>query len=413
MPHEALWHPHTRMPLDPADRIVITRGEGVYLWTVDGHRLLDATSGLWYANIGHGRREIADAVSQQLARLETYHLFGRFANDRAIKLADRLVDLGPIPDAKVFWTSGGSDAVELACKLVRRFWQVVGEPQRRTIVTRESSFHGLHAYGTSISGLDFNREGYGSDSLVPDTLRVPHDDLAAAIACIDEHGAQRIAAVVIEPVMGTGGIIALTPGYLAGLAQACRERGILLIVDEVMNGFGRTGSMFASPRFGLDPDIVLFAKGITSGYAPLGGVLIGRRVWQPFYGEQAPILRHGLTYSGHAAACAAADANLDILEKEDLVNQVKDLMPLLAEGLDSLADHPRVAGVRQAPAFLGGVVVDPGLDAEQVARKCIELGVATRVLPGGVLQVSPPFIATPGELEQIVATIAQALLLAA
>lgn len=405
---DALWHPQARQPVRSEDRVVITRGEGAYVWRDTGQRLLDATAGLWHANVGHGRNEIAAAVAAQLRTLETYHLFGRFANDRAIALADRVAGLGPIPDAKVFWTSGGSDAVDLACKLVRRYWQVVGRTGKRAILTREGSFHGLHAFGTSIGGLAANREGYGG-VLVGDTHLLPRDDLAGAIRVIDQVGADQIAALVVEPVMGTGGVLGPQPGYLEGLAAACAERDILVVVDEVMNGFGRAGAWFASQRFALAPDLVLMAKGITSGYAPLGGVLIGARVWEPFYAADAPVFRHGLTFSGHAAACAAADANLDILAREGLVEQVAVLIPMLAEALGTLTSHPRVVDVRAVPALVGGVVIDPALDAEEVARDCVERGVITRALPGGVLQVSPPFVVGDAELALITEVIGTAL----
>lgn len=405
---DALWHPQARQPVRSEDRVVITRGEGAYVWRDTGQRLLDATAGLWHANVGHGRHEIAAAVAAQLRTLETYHLFGRFANDRAIALADRVAGLGPIPDAKVFWTSGGSDAVDLACKLVRRYWQVVGRAGKRAILTREGSFHGLHAFGTSIGGLAANREGYGG-VLVGDTHLLPRDDLAGAIRVIDQVGADQIAALVVEPVMGTGGVLGPQPGYLEGLAAACAERDILVVVDEVMNGFGRAGAWFASQRFALSPDLVLMAKGITSGYAPLGGVLIGARVWEPFYAADAPVFRHGLTFSGHAGACAAADANLDILAREGLVEQVAALIPMLAEALGTLAGHPRVVDVRAVPALVGGVVVDPALDAEEVARDCVERGVITRALPGGVLQVSPPFVVGDAELALITEVVEAAL----
>lgn len=405
-----LWHPVAHMPSVLDDRIVITRGQGSHLWTTDGRRLLDATSGLWYANVGHGRKEIAAAAAAQMERLETYHLFGRFANDRALALAERVAALAPIADARVFWTSGGSDAVDLACKLARRFWQHEGRPEKTAIVSRHNAFHGLHGFGTSIAGLESNRAGYGSDSLVPETLRISVDDLAAAERAIDDFGPERIAAVVAEPVIGTGGVIVPPPGYLTGLQALCRAREILFVVDEVMTGFGRVGTLFACERYGLEPDMLLIAKGITSGYAPLGGVLVAPRVHEPFFrGEDAPIFRHGLTYSGHATACAAADANLDILEREQLVERAAALEPALVAALAPLAGHPLVAEVRSGGGFLAGVRLHADVPGEDVARASIERGVISRVVTDNVLQVCPPFVVEAEDLTLIAETMAAAL----
>jgi adenosylmethionine-8-amino-7-oxononanoate aminotransferase len=241
-----------------------------------------------------------------MVKLETYHIFGRFVNDQALGLAERLAGLAPIDDPKVILNSGGSDAIDVACKLARRHWQREGRTSKRTILSREHAYHELHAYGTSIAGLDFNREGYGTPSLVPETARVPVHDIDALAATIASIGAENIAALVTEPIQGTGGVNPPTPGYLEAVQQLCHKHDILLIVDEVITGFGRTGHMFATDRFGLEPDLITFAKGVTSGYAPLGGVLVAPKIWQPFYVDDAatPILRHGATYAGHATACA-------------------------------------------------------------------------------------------------------------
>jgi adenosylmethionine-8-amino-7-oxononanoate aminotransferase len=398
------------MPSVAGDRLVITRGEGAYVETSDGRRLLDATAGLWHANIGHGRASMARAAARQMKRLETYHLFGRFANLPALELAERVAAAGPVPDAKVFWTSGGSDAVELACKLARRLWQHEGRAAKRVIVSREQAYHGLHGFGTSIAGLASNREGYGSESLIPETLLVANAGLDAALGSIDAIGPERVAAVVAEPIMGTGGVIAPPPGYLPGLQDYCRAHDILFVVDEVITGFGRAGALFACERFGLEPDMVLMAKGITSGYAPLGGVLIGPRVWQPFFdGEDAPVFRHGLTYSGHATACAVAQENLDVLEQEGLVARAATLELALRRILAPLADHPLVAEVRSTAGFMAGVRLVADAPGELIARGCIERGVITRVITDNVLQICPPFVVGEDELRQIADVLAASL----
>jgi adenosylmethionine-8-amino-7-oxononanoate aminotransferase len=406
----ALWSAQAHMPTALRSRVTIVEGRGAYVTTSEGAQLLDAPAGLWHANVGHGRESIARAAYEQMCRLETYHVFGRFVNEVAVSLAERVTALGPIPDAKVFWTSGGSDSVDLACKLARRHWQLAGRPDKKIILSREGGYHGLHAFGTSIAGLPYNREGYGTDSLVPETARIPTNDLAAVEELIDEIGPERIAAIVAEPVIGTGGVIAPAPGYLDGLQRLARRHDILLVADEVITGFGRTGAMFACERFGIEPDLVLMAKGITSGYAPLGGVLVAPRVWEPFFaGDDAPILRHGITYSGHATACAVAHANLDILEQEGLVERAGELEGVLHAAVQPLADHPLVAEVRSGTGFLAGVRLRADVPADAIADACIRAGLLIRPIHDNTLHISPPFVLTDDEVAFIGKTIGAAL----
>jgi putrescine---pyruvate transaminase len=405
----ALWHGQAHMPSVLRDPITIVLGQGAYLETSTGQRLLDATAGLWHANIGHGRQELAQAAYDQMRVLETYHVFGRFANDRAIELAERIVASGPVDEAKVIWTSGGSDAVDVACKLARRHWQLEGRPGKQIIMSREKSYHGLHAFGTSIAGLDFNREGFGSESLVPETVRVPHLDLGAIEAEIEAIGSDHIAAIIAEPIMGTGGVIPPTPDFLPELQRLTRKHSILLIADEVITGFGRTGSMFACRRYGIEPDMLLLAKGITSGYAPLGGVLVAPNVHDKFFrGEQAPIFRHGLTYSGHATCCAIAEANLDVLENEALVARAAVLEQVLADSVVVLERNRSVREVRVG-GFMAGVQLQEGLEASRVADRCIASGVAMRAINDNTLQVCPPFIVDDDEVRLIISAIEQAV----
>jgi adenosylmethionine-8-amino-7-oxononanoate aminotransferase len=407
---ERLWHPQAHMPTVATSRCVIASGDGAYVTTEAGQRLLDLPAGLWHANVGHGRQRLADVAARQLATLETYHLFGGLANRPALDLAERVVDLGPVPDAKVFWTSGGSDAVDTACKLARRYWQLAGQPSKRVIVSREGAYHGLHGFGTSIAGLDFNRQGYGAESLVPETARVPRDDLAGTEAVIEHIGPDSIAALFVEPVIGTGGVFAPPPGYLEGLARLCRSYDILLVVDEVITGFGRAGRWFASERWGLRPDMVLMAKGITSGYLPLGGVLVAPRLWEPFFiGEDAPIFRHGLTYSGHATACAVALANLDILAEEELLPRVQELEGVLAAALKPLADSALVREVRAGVGLLAGVQLRPEVPGARVVDACLGRGVLTRLIIDNTLHVSPPFVVTDDDLRHAADVISGAL----
>jgi adenosylmethionine-8-amino-7-oxononanoate aminotransferase len=318
--------------------------------------------------------------------------------------------LSPIEDPKVFWGSGGSDAVDTAAKLARRYWQLGGQTNKRIIISREGAYHGLHAFGTSLAGISFNREGYGSESLIPETARVPTNDADALEATILHLGADHVAAVFAEPVVGTGGVIFPAPGYLDRVEAICREHDVLLVLDEVITGFGRTGEMFGAQRFGVSPDMLLMAKGITSGYAPLGGVLIAPRVWSPFFDSaQAPIFRHGVTYSGHATACAVAQVNLDVLAEEELVARVAELTPELQRAVAPLGGHALVQEVRTGDALLAGVQLRDDVPGDQVARACIEQGVLFRVLTGNTVQISPPFIVEPADLERIGATLQGAL----
>jgi adenosylmethionine-8-amino-7-oxononanoate aminotransferase len=407
----SLWSAQAHMPTVLSNRVVITGGQGAYLTTSDGGTLLDATAGLWHANIGHGREAVAKAAYDQMRKLETYHVFGRFTNDVALSLADRVAALGPIPNAKVIFNSGGSDSVDQACKIARRHWQLEGKPNKKTILSRTFAYHGLHAYGTSVAGLDFNREGHGAESLVPETARIPTNDLAGVQALVDDIGPDNIAAIITEPIMGTGGVIAPAEGYLEGLQEIARKNDILLIIDEVITGFGRAGTMFASERFQLQPDMLLMAKGITSGYAPLGGVLISEKIWGRFYSSpDAPIMRHGVTYSGHATACAVAHANIDILENEGLVSRSLELEGVLHRALSPLADHPLVDEIRSGVGFMAGVQLVSEVDAEAVANTCIDEGrVIVRPLRGNTLQICPPFVVTEEDIDRIARTIENTL----
>lgn len=403
----ALWPAQAHTPTVLGRQLVIETGEGSYVTTTDGRRLFDGTAGLWHANIGHARPELAEAARDQMLRLETYHTFARYSNDRAMELGERLAALSPIERSKVILNSGGSDAIDVACKLARRHWQLQGRTEKTIVLSRDFAYHGLHAFGTSIGGLDFNREGYGTESLVPETERVSLHDLDAVTATIERLGGDRIAAIVTEPIQGTGGVNPPAPGYLEGLERLAREHDILLIADEVITGFGRTGEWFASERYGMSPDLITFAKGVTSGYAPLGGVLVSPRVWEQFYVDapETPIFRHGATYAGHATAAAVALANLDVLEREGLVARAGELETVLRAELESLAArNDAVAEVRVA-GFLGGVTLADGLRAEDASDALIELGFIARPLRGNTLQISPPFIATDAELSALVSAI--------
>ena len=405
----ALWSAQAQMPSIEGRQMVIDRGDGCYLMTVDGARLFDGSAGLWHTSIGHGRPEMAEAAAAQIAKLETYHVFGRFANDRALELTDRLAAMSPIMDPRIILNSGGSDAGDVACKLARHYWQVMGKPEKRYIISRDNAYHGLHAFGTSVAGLAFNREGFGV-SLIPETMRVSREDIAEVERQILSLGPENIAAFIAEPIIGAGGVYPPAPGYLQGIQRLCAEHDILFILDEVITGFGRTGAMFASDRYGLAPDMITVAKGITSGYAPLGGVLVSHRVWEPYFsrGVDSPIFRHGVTYSGHATAAALALTNLDIIEREGLVARAGHLEGVLASALTELATHRLVEEVR-FEGFLGAIQFVPEVPATEIADRLIEAGVILRLLSGNALQASPPFIATDEEIRLMISTVGSVL----
>ena len=404
----AFWHPFADMRVVRDAEVVIGRGDGVWIEDVTGRRYLDATAALWYCNAGFGRREIASAVAEQLERLVAYSSFGAYTSEPTIALAERLAALSPIPDAVVFLGSGGSDAIDTAAKLVRRYWDVVGRPEKRVIVSREHGYHGMHGWGTSLIGMPSMKAGYGG-AFIDEVVHVGALDTETLGALFTERAGE-IAAFIGEPVIGAGGVIPPDPSYWAEVERLCREHDVLLVADEVITGFGRTGMLWGSQRYGITPDLITFAKGVTSGYMPLGGVLVGRRVAEPFWeasGGPGAVFRHGYTYSGHAGACAAAMANLDIIEREGLVARVAALEPVFEAALRSLEDAPLVGEVR-AVGLMGAVALrpdllaaDPGL-VERVVVAALERGVATRVLRGHAIHVSPAFVITESEIAQLV-----------
>ncbi|MCW3066519.1 MAG: bioA2, partial [Solirubrobacterales bacterium] len=262
-----LWHPFANMALVRHEEFVIARGEDVWVWDAAGRPYLDATASLWYANVGHGRPEIARAVAEQMQLLEAYSIFNDYANEPAVRLADRLAELAPSPDSRVMLTTGGGEAIDTAAKLARRYWHELGRPERRHIVSRRHGYHGTNAFGTSLAGIEANRAGYGP--LVEETALVAHDSAADMALTIERLGPDRVAAVLVEPVIGAGGVYPPPEGYLEEVAELCRSTGVLFIADAVICGFGRLGTWWGVERWGLEPDLLVFAKGVTSGYLPL------------------------------------------------------------------------------------------------------------------------------------------------
>ena len=413
MADTSLWHPFADMAAVRGNELVIARGEGVHLWDEDGNRYLDGSASLWYCNVGHGRAEIADAVAEQLRTLETYSIFGEVANRPALELAAKLAAHAPMDDAKVFFTTGGGDAIDTAAKLARLYWQTIGQPERLHIVGRTNGYHGTMAFGTSIGGMEAVRTGWGP--LVPMTSQVQHDSAQALRDELERVGPERVAAFFCEPVIGAGGVYPPAPGYIGEVAEICAESGVLFVVDAVIVGFGRLGSWFGCERFGVRPDLLTFAKGVTSGYQPLGGVLVSGRVAEPFWSEPGRIMiRHGQTYAGHASVCAAGLANLAILEREGLIPRGQELEGELYGVLAPLAEHPLVGEVRGGVGLMAAVELAAELleadhgAATKFYRGVRSHGVLTRAHARG-LAISPPLIVTIEQIQEIADAVRAAL----
>ena len=388
------WHPVADMSAVAASgELILERGEGVHVWDESGRRYLDATGALWYCNVGYGRDEIVDAAMAQMRRLPAYSHYGDVSTRSTTDLAERIAAVAPMDDAVVFFASGGGESIETAVKLVRRYWSLLGRADKTIVVSRERAYHGLAGYGTSLVGMDAFTVGVGP--LAGGTLQVPWDDAGALAAAIDDAGPEHVAAFFCEPIVGAGGVLHPPPGYLEEARRVCSERDVLFVADEVICGFCRIGDWFASTRFGLEPDLVTFAKGITSGYLPLGGVIVSGRVREPFWTSGAGVWRHGYTYSGHATATAAAHANLDIMEREALAERALGLEAELAEALAPLAASPLVSEIRAGLGVVAAVQLsadalagDPAL-ADRVVAAAREHGVLARGLAGGSVQISP------------------------
>ena len=399
------WHPFAPMGQVREAEMVLTRGEDVWVFDEDGNRYLDATASLWYTNVGHGRRSIAEAVGKQMAELEAYSTFGDFTNRPAEEISARLSALSPIPDAKIFLTSGGGDSIDTAAKLARRYWHEVGHPERQHLISRQHGYHGTHGFGTGLAGIPPNREGYGE--VAADASVVPWNDAAALREEIEQIGPEKVAAFFIEPVIGAGGVYPPPDGYVEEVAAICSEHRVLFVVDAVINAFGRLGTWFGIERWpGVTPDMITFAKGVTSGYLPLGGVVISDEIAAPFWAEGAPPFRHGATYGGHPTCCAAGLENLRILEEEGLLVKGQELEQPLFEQMSRVADSPNVAEVRGGLGFLAAVEIaaeilekDPGAPIKLGLAARAE-GVLMRPLGRGVA-VSPPLTATEEHLEMI------------
>ena len=383
--------------------ITLVRGQGAVVTDSNGRDYVDGMAALWYCAVGHGRAEIARVIAEQAETLAGYSTFDPFTNEAVEHLAERLVGIAPMTDSRVFFTSSGSEAVDTAMKLARLAHVQSGHPEKTVIISRQRGYHGTTYGGTSAQGIPPNREGYGP--LVGDVMQVPADDLEALSIAMSQNQ-DRLAAVLIEPVQGAGGVFPPTDGYIEGVRRLCDQHGAFLIFDEVISGFGRLGHWFAAHRFGVRPDLVTFAKAVTSGYQPLGGVFVGPAVRGPLEADPNFFLRTGFTYSGHPTACRAALANIDIIEREGLVERAHHVGKRLSVGLHSLHADGQIAAVRGDGA-VWAVAQHPHIDPVKVRDRMLEHGVITRAVGTDTNTFCPPLVIGDSQIDTIIDALAE------
>jgi putrescine aminotransferase len=417
---------------------VITRAEGVYVWDSEGNKILDAMSGLWCVNVGYGRRELADAAHAQMLKLPFYNSFFQTTNEPAVKLAARLASLAPAVDGRsfehVFFSSSGSESNDTNVRMARRYWDLVGQPQRKVIISRLNAYHGSTMAGASLGGMTgMHAQG---DLPIPNITHIqqpyfyelaesgetPEAFGVRAATWLEDKikaiGPDKVAAFIAEPVQGAGGVIIPPSTYWPEIQRIVDHYGILLISDEVICAFGRLGHWFAYEKFGIKPDLVTFAKAVTSGYIPLGGVMVGNRVAQVLI-EKGGEFNHGYTYSGHPVACAVALANLDVMAREDLPGRVRtDVGPYLAERFATLKDHPLVGDAETCGLVAGLVLVQDKATRKHFPEEwavgmmcrahCFGNGLIMRAV-GDRMIIAPPLTMTRAHIDEMMGLIRQAL----
>ena len=410
---------------------VIVKGEGVWLEDAEGRRYLDAMAGLWCVNVGYGRREIAEALEHQASTLSYCHTFSGVSSDQAILLAERLIEMAPVPMSKVFFGNSGSDANDSAVKLVWYYQNVRDKPEKKKIIARERGYHGVTIVSGSLTGLHAPHAGFDLPLPFVKHTTAPRplwegagltdaefvgklvDDLEQLIRA---EGPETIAAMIVEPVMGAGGVIVPPEGYYPAIQEVLARHDILLIADEVITGFGRLGRPFGTEVFGLEPDLIILAKGVTSGYTPLSGCMVSETLWRTIVaGEQRfGVFGHGFTYTAHPGPAAAALANLDLIERDQLVAQAASRGAYQQERLvDAFGDHPLVGDIRGVGLMSGvefvarcqpAVAFDPSLKvAARIVKEAFQRGVIGRALPQtDTISFSPPFIISEEEIDTAV-----------
>ena len=416
-------HPFTdSTALAKAGTRLIVRGEGVYIFEESGHRLLDAMSGLWNVNMGYGQKSLVDAASAQMSALPYYNSFFQCTTPRTVELAKALCEISGL--SHVFFTSSGSEANDTQLRLLKRYWQLQGRPQKRVVISRKNAYHGSTLAAASLGGMKPMHEQ--GDLPIPDIDHIDQPYYFAAktnespeafglrmAEALEERiealGAENVAAFIGEPVQGAGGVIIPPKTYWPAIERVCRAHNVLVIADEVITGFGRLGEWFAFQRMGFTPDMVTFAKGVTSAYVPLGGVLIGDSVAEVLTsgGEFA----HGFTNSGHPVACAVALANLELMRQEAILSRVREeTEPYLRQAWTQLGDAHELVGEARLIGLMGALeLTQPGGQAFDSAQKmgeqcrdlCTMRGLVMRAT-GDTMLIAPPLIITPSEVDELI-----------
>ncbi len=397
----SLMHPFAEVGKAESEFINVVSAEGSTFTDDSGKTYLDGMASLWYCQVGHGRTEIIDAITQQFSKLDSYNIFDPFTNDRAREVADLIAEKSPFDDGRVFLGCSGSEAVDTALKIARMVQQRRGRADKQIIIRRTHGYHGTNFGGTTAQGIEANREGWGD--LVPHFIEVPNDNIEEVSKVFAEHG-DRIAAVISEPVQGAGGVWPPPEGYLEGLRRLCDQYNALFISDEVICGFGRTGSWFGCQTYGVQPDLITFAKGVSSGYLPLSGVIVSGAVADELT-EPEVLLRTGYTYSGHPASCAAGIANINLIEREGLVERANHIGAETTKGLQALVDDGTIRGFRGIGAIWAA---DIARDSTPVKMDMLGRGVMVRGVGEGII-FCPPLIITDSEIATFVETLDAAL----
>ena len=399
---DALLHGFSLSNKAEADFINIVSAKDCTLIDDQGKQYIDAMASLWLCQIGHGNSKVINAIKDQLDHLQTYNTFAPFTNTPAAEAAETIRRVSPHPEGRVFLGCSGSEAVDTALKLARMFHQRRGDPDRQIIIRRTAGYHGVNIGGTSVQGIEPNRIGWGD--LLPHVLEIPNDDIEETASLFAQHGA-RIAAVICEPVQGAGGVIVPPDGYLSGLRRLCDQHGSLLIFDEVICGFGRTGEWFGSDTFGVKPDMLTFAKGVTSGYLPLSGVITSKELNEELTSNEAAKLMHGYTYSGHPTAAVAAIANIEVIESEGLVAEAQRIGKQMESGFKALLGDSTIESFRG----IGGIwACEIGEDSIPARNEMIKNGIVCRGI-GQALAFCPPLIITNNEIGIIFDTLSDVL----
>ena len=429
-PHlDAYWMPFTaNRQFKQAPRL-LARAEGMHYWTDDGRQILDGVAGLWCVNAGHARPRIVQAIQAQAAELDYAPPF-QMGHPKAFALAERLAALAPVDLNRVFFTNSGSESVETALKIALAYHRARGEGSRTRLIGRERGYHGVNFGGMSVGGIVGNRKAFGTLLGGVDHLRHTHDPARNAFSVgqpahgaeladdlerlVALHDASTIAAVIVEPVAGSTGVLIPPQGYLQRLREICDRHGIVLIFDEVITGFGRTGNPFGAQTFGVTPDLITTAKGITNGCVPMGAVFVRQAIHDTFMQGPEHLIEfaHGYTYSAHPLACAAGLATLDTYAEDGLLTRAAALQDAFAQALHTLRDAPHVIDIRNI-GLVGGIELasrpgEPGKRAFEVFLDCFEQGVLIRTT-GDTIALSPPLIISPAQIGQLVETIGRAI----